>query len=281
MRQLTVAGEFSRDGYAVKIFGFDNYENYYGDLINCKNIDEAVKDADIVILPLPWSMDGTWLNCPLTKKEIKIDELISRMSEEQILVAGKLSEKIKEKASEKGIKCFDYYEREELIIQNAIPTAEGAIAIAMQEIPTTLHSSECCVIGFGRVGKILAKDLKALGAKVTVFARKFETFAWIKAYDTEYRCINDLADTINQYDVIYNTAPTKILGEDKLKNVKKGAVIIDLASSPGGVDMDYARNHGINVVWALSLPGKVAPVTAGQIIKESIENMLFDNGVIV
>ena len=111
--------------------------------------------------------------------------------------------------------------------------------------------------------------MNALGADVCVFARSFSAFAWINAYDLEYKCVNDMESDISKYDIIFNTVPFRILDEKILKNVKKGALIIDLASAPGGVDMDYAKQNRINVIWALSLPGKVAPLTAGKIIKES------------
>ena len=56
--------------------------------------------------------------------------------------------------------------------------------------------------------------------------------------------------------------------------VKKEAIIIDLASNPGGVDRRAAREKGIKVIWALSLPAKVAPLTSAEFIKETLYHVL-------
>ena len=56
--------------------------------------------------------------------------------------------------------------------------------------------------------------------------------------------------------------------------MQSDALILDLASKPGGVDWDAAQALGRRVVWALSLPGKTAPFTAGEIIAKTILHML-------
>ena len=70
-----------------------------------------------------------------------------------------------------------------------------------------------------------------------------------------------------------------ILPAEILKNIQKNALVIDLASKPGGVDFSAAKALGIKVIWALSLPGKVAPVTSGKIIKDTIMNIMTELGV--
>ena len=134
---------------------------------------------------------------------------------------------------------------------------EGAIQIALTEMPITLHGSKCLVMGFGRIGKLLAKALHALGANVTVEARKFSDLAWIKAYGYKGFPLNQLKDGISKFDLIINTIPYPILVEDILKNIRDDTLIIDLASKPGGVEFDSAARLGKKVIWALSLPLKV------------------------
>ena len=73
-----------------------------------------------------------------------------------------------------------------------------------------------------------------------------------------------------KFDIIFNTVPRTVLGEEELKIIGKGTLIIDLASKPGGVDIKAADKMGMSVIWALSLPGKVAPVTSGRIIADTI-----------
>ena len=72
------------------------------------------------------------------------------------------------------------------------------------------------------------------------------------------------------YDLIFNTVPSLVLDRNALRMIAKKAIIFDLASLPGGVDDDYAREEEIYVLHLLSLPGKRSPLSAGRIIKETI-----------
>ncbi len=280
LRQLVMARELASDGFEVALFGIDTYEGDYGEITRCTDLASAIKFAAMVILPIPFSQDNVRLNCPLTKEYIRLTDIFDCMCKGQIAAGGRLNETIYAMAKESGVRLFDYFDREELLISNAIPTAEGAVAIAMSEVPYTIHSSHCMVLGFGRVGKILSMTLRALGAEVTVAARKHEDFAWIRAMDCTPVHIRDIGKATALHDIIFNTVPDLLLGKNVLKEMDPHTLIIDLASKPGGVDMDYARECGINVIWALSLPGKVAPVTAGRIIKESILNIMQSEGVL-
>ena len=73
---------------------------------------------------------------------------------------------------------------------------------------------------------------------------------------------------------VFNTVPSIVIGKNELANARKDTLFIDLASKPGGIDFEEARLCGVDTIWSLSLPGKVAPVTAGNIIKETIINIL-------
>lgn len=128
-------------------------------------------------------------------------------------------------------------------------------------------------MGFGRIGKILANMLKGLGANVACEARKTSDLAWIKAYGYEPIPLNSLSENLNRFNIIINTIPYIILDKSNLNNVKKDALVIDVASNPGGVDRDAIKKLGIKFVWALSLPGKVAPVTSAEFIKETLYNI--------
>ena len=181
-------------------------------------------------------------------------------------------------AAERGLTVRDYFAREELAVANAVPTAEGAIQIAMEQLPITIHGARVLVVGFGRVSRALTQRLAALGAKVTVAARRYESLAWAQAsgYGTEQT--GQLAGWLCGYDLVVNTVPALVLGEAELADLKPDCLVLDLASKPGGVDLEAARRLGRTVIWALSLPGKVAPVTAGAAIKNTIYHMLHELG---
>ena len=165
-------------------------------------------------------------------------------------------------------------DREELVVLNTISTAEGAIQIAMEETTRTIHESNVLVLGVGRVGKILANMLKGIGANVFCEARKNVDLAWIKAYGYEPIRLNELENSLGKFNIIINTIPSIILEEKQLEKVNKDCLIIDLASNPGGIDRNSAKKLGIKTIWALSLPGKVAPLTSAEFIKDTIYNIL-------
>lgn len=190
------------------------------------------------------------------------------------MIAGNINKEILKNAESEDVKVVDLLKREELAVLNTISTAEGAIQIAMEETSRTIHGSNVLVMGFGRIGKILAKMLNGIGAKVYCEARKNEDFAWIKAYGYNLVPLKNLKNEISKFDIIINTIPSMILTREYLERVNKEALIIDVASMPGGVDNIVAKELGIRTILALSLPGKVAPITSAEFIKDTFYNIL-------
>jgi len=182
-------------------------------------------------------------------------------------------------AEERGLILRDYFAREELALLNAVPTAEGAIQIAMEELPVTLHDARALIVGFGRVGRALAPRLQGLGTKVTVAARSCEQRALAQSMGLNTERLTGLCEWLCSYDLVVNTAPGPVLGVEELAALKEGALVIDLASKPGGVDFTSAAALGTRVVWALSLPGKVAPVTSGRYIMDTVYHIMEETGV--
>lgn len=271
LRQTALANFLKQDGFNVKIFGFDKDMDTYN-LEQNKDIFDAVK-ADIVILPLPAENDGM-INAPFSDLSVKTEDLLEKISKATILFGGKIASSRKELLKKRGIKIYDYFEREELSIANAVATAEGAIETAMTETPYTLHNTPCLVCGYGRIGKILSQRLKNFGADVTVSARKYSDFAWIDAFGMKSIHTDEFEKAADKFKIIFNTVPSVIFDSGVLEKIPKDTLIIDLASKPGGVDFRQAGQLGLNVIWALSIPGKCAPITSGKIIKNTIINML-------
>lgn len=274
LRQVHLAGLLADDGYNVYATGFDRDVEVSKDVIIVRSAEEAVHKSQCVILPLPFSVDGITVNAPYARSPIPISELIGASKKGMIILGGKFNNELFKIADNNGIKLIDYFKREDMAIMNTIPTAEGAIQIAMEEMPTTIHGSNCLVLGFGKVAKTLCHDLYSLGANVTAAARKCADLAWMKSLGYTPLTICELEENIFKYDVVFNTIPAVILSEDVLANVKRDCLVIDLASKPGGVDFETAGRIGIKTIWALSLPGKVAPLSSGAIIKETILNVL-------
>lgn len=277
LRQLTLAGLLRKEGYHVFLYGFD--KDITVDASLAETDTTFVLNADIIILPVPVTFDGTTVNSPYAHTPMRIDEFLSGVNPSALVLGGQIQPNLQKAFEENSIAYRDYLKREELSVRNAIPTAEGAIEIAISETLITIHGSKCLVLGYGRIGKILSKMLSGLGAQTFVEARKYADLAMIEGHGCEPLPIDSLPCRIGEFDIIFNTVPALILDGELLKRVKKDALIIDLASKPGGVDFEAAKEIGVKVIWALSLPGKVAPVTSGMIIKDTITNIINEMGV--
>ncbi len=271
MRQARLAEMLACDGHRVAAA-------LMGDAVHkpCVVCDwrESEDMARYIILPLPASSGDGALNCPMVEERVEIRDIIERVRPDQTVLAGRIDAATRHMAETEGIRLIDYFEREELAVTNAAATVEGAIQILMEELPVTLLGSRILVIGFGRIGKLLSLRLRALGADVTVSARNFSDFAWIDALGLRHIDTRKLAGMLRGYGAIVNTVPSRILGEELLRQIDSECLCLDLASKPGGIDFSAASNQGLRAVWALSLPGKVAPITSGMAIKNAIYNII-------
>lgn len=280
LRQMVTARTLAAEGYEVAVFAMDTYAGDWGNVTRAADLQSAVGGADLVILPLPVTQDDERLHCPLTRHTVLLTEVFDVLKPGQRVVGGKIGSHVRALADRHNIPITDYLQREELAVANAVPTAEGALAIAMAEVPYTIHGARCLILGYGRVAKALAKTLSAVGAIVTVAARKPQDLAWIDANGQIPLSISELTqgDTPLSYDIVFNTVPEQIVGADLLARLPDDVLLLDLASAPGGFDHEWAKEHGYHVIWALSLPGKTAPVTAGRIIGQTIRQMLQEEG---
>lgn len=242
-----------------------------------EDIADLNEKTDILILPPVTTNDGVTVNTPFFDKNLYIDEIIKYLSEGAKIYGGNIPGNLLEKLSSLGFYVSDYLKDERFILENTIPTAEGALMIALEETPFVLYGAKTAVLGYGRVGATTASLFRNAGSDVYIFDRK-------KGKRTQARNKNLTAFEFDDKklfdcDIIINTVPCMVLGKEKLQKIKKDALIIDLASKPGGVDLEYAKQRGLNVIWALSLPGKVAPVTSGEIIGRTIVADLKKGGV--
>ena len=268
-RQAALAALLADDGHSVHTYALER-----GAGTKCEPSLDGADRADCVVLPLPAAGADGKLNTPLSADSHELPEVLDALRPGQLVCAGMAGEGLKRMAEERDLVLRDYFAREELAVLNAIPTAEGAIQIAMEELPITLHDARVLVVGCGRLGKALAPRLRALGARVWVSARRYEQRAAAESMGLGSEGVDHLPDWLCSYDLVFNTVPARILGVEELAALKEGALVIDLASRPGGVDMDAAAALGVRVIWALSLPGKVAPVTSGRYIKDTIYHIM-------
>lgn len=276
LRMIKLAQMLAKDGNTIYTYGLEKAEELKGNqnIIFSEKLSKAIpENVEVVIGPIPFTSNGKTINAPFSDKEISIRELIHYLNA-KILIAGSLTPEIYEMIDDEYIEMIDIMKREELAVLNTISTAEGAIEIAISNTNRIIHGSKILILGFGRIGKVLARKLAGLSARVTCAARKDEDLAWIRAYGHMATNINFLGENLSEYDIIMNTVPHQILTEERIKYVKEDCLLIDLASNPGGIDKRAAKNRNLKLVWALALPGKVAPVTTGEFIKDTIYNIL-------
>ena len=275
LRIAKLAIMLANDGNEVYVYGLEKSEEIkrQKNIIQCDTIRKAIDNVEIVIGPIPFSSNGNTINMPFSDKEITIREMLHNINA-KVLIAGAILPEVYEMANDEYIEIIDIMKREELAVLNTIATAEGTIQIAIENTNRILHGSEVLILGFGRIGKVLARKLAGLSVKVTGAAWKDEDLAWIEAYGHKSLNINNLSENLRPFDIIINTVPHIVLTEQKLEYVRKDALLIDLASNPGGIDKKAIKDRNLKFVWALSLPGKVAPTTSAEFIKNTIYNIL-------
>ena len=199
----------------------------------------------IIIGPLPFSHDNETLDAPYYGTKLPIEEIFEKMHKGQYCIGGKIQDEVLIKAEIYGISLIDYFKREEMQVYNAIPTAEGAIQVAMDILDTTIHDSNVLILGYGRIGKALARTLDGMGANVHVSARKYDDIAWIESLKYKAILHDDFQEIVPEMDLIFNTIPSLVLKAENLKTMNKDSLVIDLASKPGGVDFQAAKDLGI------------------------------------
>lgn len=273
LRSAYLAAALSREGNRTAAFGLSGAE----EILKGTEKSESVSDAagfDVAVLPLPCCDRDGFIKAPLSEEKVKLGDLINSLEHGSVLMGGFMPEWAYRLAEKRRVAVYDYYEREEFAVRNAALTAEAAVALAMEMLTETISDMPVLVLGHGRIGRLLATILKALDAKVSVAARRFSDLAWIRSEGLTPIEFMRLGEHISKFGVIFNTVPAMVLDEELLRLANKKAVIIDLASEPCGTDFAAAEKLGLNVRKAPGLPGKFAPKTAGEVIKDTVLNIL-------
>jgi len=280
MRQIRLASLLADEGYETAVWGFrkimddDGVKSMLSKCVRCADWESAVRVSDAVMLPLPVSNDGVRLNCPFSGADyhIRLTEIVEKCTQGAVLLGGRIPSIIARLASERGLRVYDYYESESLQLKNAIPTAEGALAIAINELPVTLQRCSALITGYGRVARSLAVRLKLLGAAVHVAARSAKDRALAECDGCVPIRLEDYRKNPVTTDIIFNTVPSMIFDRELQRKLKGTPLIVELASGNSGVELK--GNSGIRIITAPGLPGKLSPFTAGEIIFEAVRETL-------
>lgn len=280
-RQLAVAEALAGLGAKVRLFGHCPDQtgsgiDLYADLV------QALEGVKVIILPISGMNAQGMVRGRTFEQMIAFGEYFTNLPGRTVIITGSLPEQWFRIAKERQYIVYEYAEDDRVAILNSVPTAEGALQLAMEQLPITIHDAQVLVIGFGRIGMTTARIFKALGAQVIVAARRREllTRAWEMGCETILH--DQLSTVVGDLDLVINTVPSLVVGRELLERMRSDLLIIDLASPPGGIDFETAEKLKIKAILAPGLPGKVAPKTAGAILAtalpEIIEKILADGG---
>ena len=235
--------------------------------------DRLLPESETVILAVPTVGPDGMLRTPTVPERYPLAECLRLLPEGAMVLGGTLPPDCRKIVEERHLTYTDLLALPELQELNAIATAEGAVALAMREQNTTLFDMRCVVLGYGRCGSALCRRLAALGAKVTAAARRREQLARIYA-DGHTPCdINKLSPALDGCEVVFNTVPAPVLPEELLRRLPPEALVVELASAPGGCDAAVAEAMGLRYRNAPGLPGKAAPRTAGEYLGQVIRGL--------
>jgi len=272
-RELIFIPELIKMGAKVNVAGFDK-NSVSKEAIHYNSVEEAVENVDAAVMPMPGTDEEGRIRAIYSKKSLVFTEEAAEKLSGKPLFIGVAKSYIKKLCADYNINLVEIAELDEFAILNSIPTAEGAIQIAMQETPYTIHNSCCFVLGYGRVGTTLARMLRSLGAKTFVVSKNDVELARAFEQGSSIIKLEELAHKINQADIIFNTIPARVLDGAVLEAVSKNSLIIDIASTPAGTNFELAEKLGIKAILAPGLPGKVAPKTSGEILARILPKLI-------
>ncbi|TCS92560.1 dipicolinate synthase subunit DpsA [Hazenella coriacea] len=275
-RQLEVIKSCIQMNAKVSLIGYDNLQSPFSGATLRELSTDFLKQADILVLPIIGTDEKGQINSVFTSKQLILsEEHVQALPKHCIVFAGIARSYLTRLCQTYDVTLIELMDRDDVAIYNSIPTVEGALMMAIQNTDITIHGSVSIVLGLGRVGMTLARTLHAIGAKVKVGIRSSDDFARAFEMGVEPFHIQDLSEHLRDADLVFNTIPAVVITAPILAQMPYDVVILDLASKPGGVDYAFAEKRGIKALFAPSLPGIVAPKTAGKILARTITQLMF------
>jgi dipicolinate synthase subunit A len=277
-RQLEVIRKLTELDASVLVAGFEGLHTPLDGAVRAELNPELFDGADALVLPAVGTDDDGSITAVFSDREMKLeDEHIAKLPKHCKVYTGMAKPYLRDLCAQHGITLVELFDRDDVAIYNSIPTAEGALMMAIQNTDITIHGSVSMVLGLGRTGLTLARTLQGLGSKVKVGVRREEHYARAVEMGFEPVFIRELLLHVGNIDLLFNTIPTMIVTAQIIAKLPSRAVIIDLASKPGGTDFRFAERRGIKALLAPGLPGIVAPKTAGRIIADCLSRLILED----
>lgn len=261
-----------RNIYAV---GF-NCDNDLSEEVQITTLEDLpLNQIEYIILPVQGMNEEQKVFAKQTNEWIHLDDsFFNRLQSKTKVITGVANKSLKNLARNSSLELVTLLNRDDLAIKNSIPTAEGALLVALQNTDYTIHGSQVLITGYGRIGQTVSRVFQAMGAKVFVYTKEKRDSARADCNGAKSLSNDEFRSQIQTMDLVINTVPSLIFDASMLKKVNKQTLIIELSSYPGGIDIESAKNQGIEVIIAGGLPGKVAPVTAGIVLADTISEYI-------
>ncbi|WP_150267768.1 dipicolinate synthase subunit DpsA [Paenibacillus tepidiphilus] len=280
-RQIEVIRKCVEMDATVSAAGFEKWESRIPGVILEPLSEELLAGADVLVLPTVGCDQEGNINALYAKDRLKLEEEhVAALPPNAAVYTGLAKSYLRDLCAKYSLKLVELLDRDDVAILNSIPTAEGALVMAIQNTDFTIHGSTSIVLGMGRTGFTMARALQGLGSSVKVGVRKQEHFA--RAEEMRWRpfMTGELLQQVGDVDLIFNTIPSMVITAQVLTRIPRHCVIIDLASAPGGVDFRYAEKRGIKAMLAPGLPGIVAPKSAGIIMGNALVQSISEEIII-
>jgi dipicolinate synthase subunit A len=261
LRYAWAAKALRRDGLPVKTWAVPGMEN------QAESLEDALTGADLVLLPMNAIQHEELV---VGQQRLPAALLPQYLGTNAQLFGGEAPEDLTAWLVSRGVQWHDLLEQPGYVMANAAVTAEGAVQIILERLSCTVQGAEVLVIGWGRIGRFLAEKLKALGANVTVAARREEARAEIFALGMIPEVTGTFALGLSRYNAVCNTVPHQVVTAAQLESVQ--GLCLELASEPGG----FPKSK--QVVLTRGLPGKTAPETAGEELAKAVWACLAGEG---
>lgn len=252
MRQVYLADILAKQGAGTSVYAL-NRKIKNTEIREASTLKEVLKNADIIAAPVPFFKAGH-IAGKEEFEDLTMENILANAEKGSMIFAGGIPLQFREMAGKKQIECVDYMRDASVAMENTVAAAEGIIAEAIKRSPRNLYKSSCLVLGYGKCGSTLVSYLKKLSCNVTVYEKEPSVAACAVVNADKAADVLELPKCLMEAQYIFNTIPSLILPKAMLEYVKKDALILDMASAPGGVDFAAAEKKAFRRCFCPGCP---------------------------
>jgi len=249
--------------------------SYKGSILQA-SLKDAVLGAQLILCPIPFSKDGiTLFSSAKGKKSVTLKELLDVLRPGQSLFGGNIPAEFTASCMNRQVSVIDLMKEPSLTLANAALTAEGLLSSLIAETPFSLFRRRLLLLGFGRCGQEIGKQLAFFDMHITAYDNDISRLAKARTLDFTALTPEELPLSRFDYDLVINTIPMQVITRDQLNQLPDACILFDIASAPGGFDDTIIKELNRKLFCCPGIPGRFMPQTAAELIgKTVLERML-------